>query len=105
MGFCRIWDEHVVKAKTPEQKQEAVAVTIDLCIQRGYLAEYLQAHRAEVEKIMMTMLSPEHVVMRLLVHHLLVQVILPCELLGDNSTVTSLPQDTLIEFTLSLPER
>ena len=63
MGFCRIWDEHVVKAKTPEQKQEAVAVTIDLCIQRGYLAEYLQAHRAEVEKIMMTMLSPEYVKM------------------------------------------
>ena len=59
MGFCRIWDEHVVKAKSPEQKQEAVAVTIDLCIQRGYLAEYLQAHRAEVEKIMMTMLSQE----------------------------------------------
>ena len=24
MGFCRIWDEHVLKAKTPEQKQEAV---------------------------------------------------------------------------------
>ena len=61
MGFCRIWDEHVLKAKTPEQKQEAAAVTIDLCIQRGYLAEYLQAHRAEVEKIMMTMLSPEYV--------------------------------------------
>ena len=63
MGFCRIWDEHVLKAKTPEQKQEAVVMTIDLCIQRGYLAEYLQAHRAEVEKIMMTMLSPEYVKM------------------------------------------
>ena len=63
MGFCRIWDEHVLAAKTPEQKQEAVAITIDLCIQKGYLAEYLQAHRAEVEKIMMTMLSPEYVKM------------------------------------------
>ncbi|MDO4804272.1 MAG: hypothetical protein Q4A32_05590 [Lachnospiraceae bacterium] len=63
MGFCRIWDEHVLAAKTPEQKQEAVAITIDLCIQRGYLAEYLQAHRGEVEKIMMTMLSPEYVKM------------------------------------------
>ena len=41
MGFCRIRDEHVLAAKTPEQKQEAVAITIDLCIQRGYLAEYL----------------------------------------------------------------
>lgn len=63
MGFCRIWDEHVNAAKTPEQKQEAVAMTIDLCVQRGYLAEYLQAHRVEVEKIMMTMLSPEYVKM------------------------------------------
>ena len=63
MGFCRIWDEHVLAAKTPEQKQEAVAITIDLCIEKGYLAEYLQAHRAEVEKIMMTMLSPEYVKM------------------------------------------
>lgn len=63
MGFCRVWDEHVLKASTPEQKQEAVAVTIDVCIQKGYLAEYLQAHRAEVEKIMMTMLSPEYVKM------------------------------------------
>ena len=63
VGFCRIWDEHVLKARTPEQKQEAVAKTIGLCIQKGYLPEYLQAHRAEVEKIMMTMLSPEYVKM------------------------------------------
>ena len=52
-----------MKARISEQKQEAVAVTIDLCIQRGYLAEYLRAHRVEVEKIMMTMLSPEYVKM------------------------------------------
>lgn len=61
MGFCRIWDEHVLKATTPEQKQQAVVTTIDLCIERGYLAQYLESHRAEVEKIMMTMLSPEYV--------------------------------------------
>ena len=63
MGFCRLWDEHVLKVKTPEEKQEAVARTIELCIQRGYLTGYLQAHKAEVEKIMMTMLSPEYVKM------------------------------------------
>lgn len=63
LGFCRIWNDNVLKAKTPEQKQEAVVMTIDLCIQRGYPAEYLQGHRAEVEKIMMTMLSPEYVKM------------------------------------------
>ena len=36
MGFCRIWDEHVLKATMPEEKQQAVVTTIDLCIQRGY---------------------------------------------------------------------
>ena len=61
MGFCRIWDEHVLRATMPEEKQQAVVKTIDLCIQKGYLVEYLQAHRVEVEKIMMTMLSPEYV--------------------------------------------
>ena len=35
MGFCRIWDENVLKAETPEQK--AVAMTIELCIRKGYL--------------------------------------------------------------------
>ena len=61
MGFCRIWDDHVLNAETSEEKQQAVMKTIDLCIQKGYLVEYLQAHRAEVEKIMMTMLSPEYI--------------------------------------------
>lgn len=61
MGFCRIWDEYVLPAETPEEKQKAVMTTIDLCIERGYLAEYLKAHRAEVEKIMMTMVSSDYV--------------------------------------------
>ena len=61
MSFCRIWDDHVLNAETSEEKQQAVMKTIDLCIQKGYLVEYLQAHRAEVEKIMLTMLSPEYI--------------------------------------------
>ena len=61
MGFCRIWDDNVLNVETSEEKQQAVMKTIDLCIQKGYLVEYLQAHRAEVEKIMMTMLSPEYI--------------------------------------------
>ena len=63
MGFCRIWDEHVLAAKTPEEKQHAVASTIDLCIRNGFLVDYLESHRMEVEKIMMTMLSPEYIKM------------------------------------------
>ena len=61
MGFCRIWDEEVVPAKSPDEKRDAVSRTIDLCIQRGYLVKYFEEHRAEVEKIMLTMLSPEYV--------------------------------------------
>lgn len=63
MGFCRIWDENVLKASTPEEKQQAVTTTIDLCIRKGYLVRYLEEHRPEVEKIMMTMFSPEYVKM------------------------------------------
>ena len=37
--------------------------TLDLSIQRGYLVEYLHRHRAEVEKIMISMLSPEYIKM------------------------------------------
>ena len=47
MGFCHIWDEHVLSAKTPEEKQQAVAITIDQCIENGYLVNYIQGHRAE----------------------------------------------------------
>ena len=61
MEFCRIWDQYVVPVKSPEEKREAVALTIDRCIQKGYLAKYFEEHRAEVEKIMLTMLSPEYV--------------------------------------------
>lgn len=61
MGFCRIWDEMVLKCHTPEEKQQAVVDTIDICTEKGYLAEYLKEHRSEVEKIMMTILSPEYI--------------------------------------------
>ena len=61
MGFCRIWDEHVLKANTPSDREQAVITTIDLCIQKGYLVKYLENHRPEVERIMMTTFSPEYV--------------------------------------------
>lgn len=63
MGFCRIRDENVLKANTPEERQQAVTATIDLCIEKGCLARYLEEHRPVVEKIMMTMFSPEYVKM------------------------------------------
>lgn len=63
MGFCHIWDEIVLKANMPEERQQAVTQAIDLCIEKDYLAKYLEEHRPEVEKIMMTMISPEYVKM------------------------------------------
>lgn len=59
MEFCRIWDKHVISAITLEDKQQAVVDTINECISKGYLVDYLNAHRMEIEKIMITMLSPE----------------------------------------------
>ena len=35
MGFCRIWDEKVLKATNTEEKQRAAAETIDICIEKG----------------------------------------------------------------------
>ena len=63
MGFCRVWDEKDLPAKTMEEKETAVLEAIELCIQKGYLKPYLEQHRGEVEKIMMTMFSPEYVKM------------------------------------------
>ncbi len=61
MDYCRIWDANVLKARTPEEKQLAVVATINECIEKNYLAKYLEEHRPEVERIMMTMFSPDYV--------------------------------------------
>ena len=52
-----------MKARTAEERQQAVATTIELCIQNSYLTDYLERHRSEVEKIMMSMLTPEYIKM------------------------------------------
>jgi len=61
MGFCRIWDQNVVKATSADDKRSAIVKTVELCIEKGYMAEYFREHRSEVEKIMLTMLTPEYV--------------------------------------------
>lgn len=61
MGFCRLWDEIVVPQKDTEEKKKAVYRVIDLCVQKGYLVKYLEEHRMEVEKVMISMLSPDYV--------------------------------------------
>ena len=63
MGFCRVWDSLVVKAKSADEKRDAIVKTIELCIQKGYMAKYLKEHRSEVEKIMLSMMTPEYIQM------------------------------------------
>lgn len=60
MGFYPIWDENVPKANTPEESQQAVTATTDLCIEKGYLIKCLEEQRLDLEKIMMTMFSPKY---------------------------------------------
>ena len=38
-----------------------MARTIELCMEKGYLADYLREHRGEVEKIMLTMRNPDYI--------------------------------------------
>ena len=42
-------------------QEDSCAATIELCIQQGFLADYLMGHRSEVEKIMMTMKDPDYI--------------------------------------------
>ena len=63
MGFCRVWDDVVLPARTMEEKETAVIEAIELCIRKGFLKKYLEERRGEAEKIMMAMFSPEYVKM------------------------------------------
>ena len=57
--FSQIFDEQVRKYKDDPEKSYPEIFRI--CEEEGILTEYLKEHRSEVEKIMMTMVSPEYV--------------------------------------------
>ena len=59
IGFCKIFNE---QKKIHKNGIECVEKTIEICIERGYLSEYLKAHKKEVVS-MMTELFDE-IVMR-----------------------------------------
>ena len=59
--FSQIYDEQVLKCKTEQEKAEAIKEVFRICEKENILAEYLNRHRSEVEKIMMTMVSPEYI--------------------------------------------
>ena len=56
--FSQIFDEQMAKY---EEKDKAIQEIFRICIEGNILKEYLEAHRGEVEKIMLTMVSPEYI--------------------------------------------
>lgn len=57
--FSQIFNEQRVLHK--DNQEEMISEVFRICEERNVLQEYLKSHRAEVEKIMMTMVSPEYV--------------------------------------------
>lgn len=59
--FSQVFDEQMSKCKDDKEKAKAIQEIFKICIGEDILKEYLEAHRGEVEKIMMTMVSPEYI--------------------------------------------
>lgn len=57
--FSQVFDEQMANHK--DAKDKAIREIFRICIEEGILKGYLEAHRGEVEKIMMTMVSPEYI--------------------------------------------
>ena len=61
MGFCRVLDEQRKIHKNDEAPQKWIDATVEICIEKGFLAKYLTSHRTEVEQIMFEMYNPKYV--------------------------------------------
>lgn len=59
--FSQIFDREMAGCKTDQEKAKAIQKVFKVCEQEKVLTEYLEQHRGEVEKIMMTMVSPEYI--------------------------------------------
>ena len=57
--FSQVFDEQMIKFK--DEKDKAIQETFRICMEENMLKDYLENHRGEVEKIMMTMVSPEYI--------------------------------------------
>ena len=57
--FSQIYDEQMAKHR--DEPEKAIREIFRICEEEDILTEYLAEHRTEVEKIMMTMVSPEYV--------------------------------------------
>ena len=61
MGYCRVYDKQRAALKDDPNPEKWIAATIDECIKKGFLVQYLTSHRTEVEKVMLEMYSPKYV--------------------------------------------
>ena len=57
--FSQIFDEQMAKYK--DENEKAIQDAFRICISQNILKDYLEAHRGEVEKIMLTMVSSEYI--------------------------------------------
>ena len=61
MGFCRVLDEQRAIHKNDPEPQKWIEATIEICVEKGFLTQYLNDHKPEVEKIMIEMYNPRYV--------------------------------------------
>ena len=61
MGYCRVYDKQRAALKDDPNPEKWIAATIDECIEKGFLVQYLTSHRTEVEKVMLEMYNPKYV--------------------------------------------
>ena len=59
--FSQAFDGQMSKCRDDRDKAKAIQEVFKICTEENILKDYLEAHRGEVEKIMMTMVSPEYI--------------------------------------------
>jgi len=55
MGFCRVLDEQREIHRKDMTPEKWIGATLEICIEKGYLVEYLKSRRMEVQRIMFDM--------------------------------------------------
>ena len=62
LSFCELYTANTVGKQNSEEKLESLRSTINECIHRGILTDFLKKHQKEVEAMLMTVLSPEQAI-------------------------------------------
>ena len=59
--FSQVFDEQMTGSDNNQERAKAIKEVLRICEEKNILQDYLKQHEAEVEKIMMTMVSPEYI--------------------------------------------